>query len=145
MTRKTTFIISAALSAFILVVVGALAGQVAARTTTTQDQAAGLPGSADPIQTGFTESDATGYPISAPDALLLAQAAAPNARLQGNPELVSFEGNVAYEVVTNLGSFYIDANTGQMLYNPTAQQTVARSGEHENEEHEFEHEDSDDD
>ncbi len=35
------------------------------------------------------------------------------------PELVLFQGQVAYEVVFKFGSIYVDANSGQVLFNGT--------------------------
>jgi uncharacterized membrane protein YkoI len=52
-------------------------------------------------------------------AQIASQAAASGAVLSGNPELVNFEGTVAYEVVFDLGKIYVDASTGAMLYNGT--------------------------
>lgn len=57
------------------------------------------------------------------------------------PELVLFSGHVAYEVVFKHGSIYVDANSGQVLFNGTvnrgggSQQTAsappASGGEHD--------------
>ncbi len=61
------------------------------------------------------------------------------------PELVRFEGKVAYEVGFTRGAVYVDANTGAVLYNGTqvggsgggqpAAQPPAPGGEHESEGH----------
>ena len=40
------------------------------------------------------------------------------------PDLVSFEGKPAYEVVFNQGSIYVDSQTGAVLYNGTVPQTI---------------------
>jgi hypothetical protein len=68
------------------------------------------------------------------------------------PELVRFEGKVAYEIGFTRGVVYVDANTGAVLYNgarggggsgqPTpAQPPASGGGEHEDDhEHEGEHE-----
>ena len=67
----------------------------------------------------------------------IALGAAPRATLVRLPDLVSFQGAVAYEVVLDSGSVYVDANSGQVLYNG-AIATVASGGyrEHEGGEHE---------
>ncbi len=100
---------------------------------------------------------------SAPAASASAQAAAPQVALSADaardiaiqaanfatmirvPELVRFEGKVAYEVGFSRGAVYVDANTGAVLYNGTqvggsgggqpAAQPPAPSGEHESEGH----------
>ena len=59
------------------------------------------------------------------------------------PELVRFEGKVAYEVGFTRGVIYVDANTGAVLYNGTVggsgSQPNLPGGEHETEpEHEAE-------
>jgi len=41
-----------------------------------------------------------------------------------DPELVSFEGKAAFEIVYELGSIYIDAQTGEVLFNGTVPQIV---------------------
>jgi uncharacterized membrane protein len=57
------------------------------------------------------------YPITPEMAAQLALNASPGAILQGTPELVLFEGSVAYEVLLDRGKVYIDATTGAVLYN----------------------------
>jgi TolA-binding protein len=39
--------------------------------------------------------------------------------LDGDPELVDFEGTIAYEVPFNTGKIYVDAQTGEVLFNGT--------------------------
>jgi uncharacterized membrane protein YkoI len=46
-------------------------------------------------------------------------AAAGNKLIVRAPELVLFEGQVAYEVVFKHGSIYVDANSGRVLFNGT--------------------------
>ena len=65
------------------------------------------------------------------------------------PELVRFEGKVAYEVGFTRGVVYVDATSGAVLFNGTqgkggggqaAAQPAPSGGEHEHEsEHEEEH------
>lgn len=89
---------------------------------------------------------APAYPISADNAGAIALAAEPGTQLMATPELVDFQGTVAYEVVLDAGKVYVDANTGQILYdgvaaNKMAQQGGGGHGEHEGGEHEGEHDD----
>lgn len=57
--------------------------------------------------------------LTATQATTLAQQDAPNSVLQGSPELVNYNGTVAYEVLLDSGATYIDASLGTVL-NPAA-------------------------
>ena len=119
------------------------------------------PGAVDP------PSSAPSVVLSPARAIWIAMNAAPGSALMKEPELVLFQGVLAYEVVLDQGMLYIDANTGQILYNGispviqviqpqlSSQETGSQSGsgkkheEHEerekkHEEHE-EHEEREDD
>jgi hypothetical protein len=83
---------------------------------------------------------------------------APGARLVRPPELVNYEGTPAYEVLFDQGPVYVDAATGQVLYNGPAAVAMTVRGdddhdgsergddhdEHEWDGHHDEHEDDDD-
>jgi len=71
------------------------------------------------------------YAISPDMAATIALNAAPGATLTRQPELVDFQGTAAYEVSLDRGMVYVDANSGQVLYNGAA--TVAASGGHSGE------------
>ena len=60
---------------------------------------------------------ATPYAVSADGAAGIALAASPGANLLATPELVDFQGTVAYEVRLDRGNIYVDATTGKVLYN----------------------------
>ena len=75
--------------------------------------------------------------LSPAEAGQIALAAAPGARITRQPELVLFQGMTAYEVQTTRGPVYIDAATGQVLFNGAVQMTVAATrGEWEDHESE---------
>lgn len=57
--------------------------------------------------------------LTATQATALAQQDAPNSVLQASPELVNYNGTVAYEVLLDSGATYIDASLGTVL-NPVA-------------------------
>jgi len=57
--------------------------------------------------------------LTAAQATMLAKQDAPNALLQSAPELINYNGTVAYEVRLDSGTTYIDANLGAIL-NPVA-------------------------
>ena len=79
----------------------------------TQKATAAPPGST----TGEQAADTTPtYPVSAEQAGAVALAAMPGAGLNTTPELVDFEGTVAYEVNTSAGMIYVDATTGNVLF-----------------------------
>ncbi len=184
MTQKTTLLISALLTAFVLVIGGgvmarvsqvdtASAASVPAPTASTVDVNAQVqqliqqrdaeyrklideanrrlqamnqqqitaaqtaPVAAQPAR---AQSAAPQFAVSADMAASTAAQAAGGAPITRAPELVRFEGNVAYEVLFAKGAIYVDANTGQVLFNgtqrapaPQLQPQSAPSGEHEQE------------
>ena len=95
--------------------------------------AAAAAAAAQPAQPEFT--------LSAEAARNIAINAANFATMIREPELVRFEGKVAYEVGFTRGAVYVDANSGAVLYNGTqgsgngggqpASQPPATGGEHE--------------
>jgi hypothetical protein len=74
-----------------------------------------------------TQSKPT-YPVTPAMAGQLALNAVPGAVLLSTPELVLFEGKVAYEVVLDRGKIYIDATTGLVLYNGTTSPSSGNGG-----------------
>jgi uncharacterized membrane protein YkoI len=63
--------------------------------------------------------------VSADQASDIARQVAGKGRITvSTPELVSFEGKTAYEVVFNQGSIYVDAQSGAVLFNGTVPQTI---------------------
>ena len=202
MTQKTALILSAVLTAFLLVV----GGGVIARVSQPEAASAAVPTAAPIAATPAADvtaqlqqlmqqrevqyrqlidqanqrladmnkqlaavqvAQAAPARTSAPAASMPAQPAAPQITLSPDsardiavqaanfatmiraPELVRFEGKVAYEVGFTRGVVYVDANTGAVLYNGTqgggqqpASQAPEPSGEHELEhEHESENHD----
>jgi hypothetical protein len=106
------------------------ASQAAPRTTTTAARPATRPAA---------QAAAPVIAVSADAAAGIAIAVAGgNKTIVRAPELVLFGGVVAYEVVFKHGSIYVDANSGQVLFNGTvhsANQTAsappASGGDHE--------------
>lgn len=125
----------------------AQAAQAAASQAAPQPAARSAPPAAAPAPAAAPQ-----FTVSPESALSIALQAANNATLIRNPELVRFEGKVAYEVVFTRGAVYVDANTGAVLYNGTqghggggqsapSTQPPASGGEHD---HEGEHESGND-
>jgi len=69
--------------------------------------------------------------------------AVPGAHLLRPPEQVAFEGVTAYEVLLDEGTLYLDAATGQILYNGTEATPITTRGEHDDDDHD-DHRDDDD-
>lgn len=176
MNQRLALLLATGLSTFLLVTGGAVAGRVtqveATATPTavpTEDIVALLQAreleyeqllaqanaqleqayaqqTAEPTATPESE-----YPITPDQAAMTAMGKVPGATLMSTPELVNFQGTVAYEVVLNRGKVYVDATTGAVLYNGAAGSQVVQSGGggggggHEREDdHEGEHEHEDD-
>jgi len=62
--------------------------------------------------------------VTSDQAARIGRAVARGAHLLRGPELVDFTGTRAYELTFDHGRVYIDATTGQVLYNDAAQATV---------------------
>jgi uncharacterized membrane protein YkoI len=84
------------------------------------------------------------YAISADAAVGIANGVVSGMAMVRGPELVLFDGHVAYEIVFKHGNVYVDANTGQVLFNgtkhggngggqPAASTPSSSGGEHEHE------------
>jgi hypothetical protein len=86
--------------------------------------------------------------LSAADAAAIALAWAPGSTVVGVPELVIFEGTLAYEVIMDTGVLYIDANTSRVLYDGTTatpvKNTVKPKSNPKSDDHEDDHHENDD-
>jgi uncharacterized membrane protein YkoI len=145
MKPKTTLLVSIALTAFILVIVGSVVSNAAARGGNGSTL-----GSDPQIQQAILEREATynqmleeansriadlqaeldnlqdagaggaEVNVSLEEAAQIAgDVAASGATSLGDPELVSFEGTVAYEAPYEEGNIYVAADTGEVLFNGT--------------------------
>jgi uncharacterized membrane protein YkoI len=99
-----------------------------------QQEAADI--SSDPGQ--FTASPVSAT-LSPQEAMIIAAFHAPNAQILRLPELVNFQGTVAYEVTLDAGLIYVDANSGVILFDGTAQQqiSVQTRSFYDDDEHEY--------
>lgn len=164
MTQKLALFLSVSITAFVLVVIGAaltignrvladtvqptldpqLVSKIQARETAYRamiDQAnTQLQQPADPTATPalVPTLEPVMYPISPEAASVIALLSAPGSILQKTPDLVDYQGTVAYEVALNRGLVYVDASTGTVLFNGAVRQTVyvppAPSSNHSSEE-----------
>lgn len=73
---------------------------------------------ASPQDQGFAAS------LSPAQAASVALNSVPGATLSRQPELVRYQGIVAYEVQTSKGPVYVDAGTGQILFSAAARRVV---------------------
>jgi uncharacterized membrane protein YkoI len=97
-----------------------LADQVQALQTQAQAPATTAPAAAATAvepPTPPADSPAPTYALSPQQAAMVALRAAPGATLTTAPDMVDFQGQTAYEVRLTRGTVYVDANSGQVLYN----------------------------
>lgn len=148
MKQRNALIAAAGFTAFVLVVIGGLAGRLSSASATVpsptvdpalmaqiQDREAAYQNlvqqANDRLQQAYEQLGqvqkqaqsaqmTTTYPVSPDLAAGLALSLAPGAKLTSVPALVDFQGTVAYEVILDRGSMYIDATTGRLLYDGMA-------------------------
>ncbi|OGO66863.1 MAG: hypothetical protein A2Z37_08485 [Chloroflexi bacterium RBG_19FT_COMBO_62_14] len=154
MSQRLALLLTTGMSAFMLVTAGAVAGRVtnaqAAPTATAvptedlnallQDREAAyrqlldqanaqLEQAYQQLATQTPQAGEPTYPVSPEQAAMIAMGVVPGATLTATPELVSFQGVVAYEVILSRGKVYVDATSGAVLYNGTGGgAAVAQSG-----------------
>ena len=145
MSQKTGLIIAVILTAFVLVIGGAIIGrttrpekspavtavvqqpavqQLMERESAYQDLARQAN---ERLQQAYTKLQAQAQAaatspamvFSAEQAANIAVQISPGAALLNDPELVNFQGVMAYKVSLNTGVVIIDANSGRVLYNGT--------------------------
>ncbi len=180
MNAKWTLVFAGGVTAFVLVVVGAVAGRASADSGTVTPTSASVDSAViaqiDQREAAYQqmidqanqqleqayqkiatleasqaaptqESSGQTYPISADLAVGLALNLSPGARLVRWPELVDFQGTVAWEVVLDHGTMYLDATNAVLLYNGAgvASNTVSSGGGGGGSHGEDDHEHEDDD
>ncbi len=142
MSKKMVWAIAGGLTLFMLVVIGVTAASVLARSQSSvvapQAQAAPVIPAAAGNQAQASAPVAQ-VPLSAQQAAQVAMNLVPGASLTRTPELVNYNGTVAYEVMLNQGTIYVDANSGQVLNAPAQPSNgsgrFGRDGSHEQSEH----------
>ena len=135
MTQKFAYIVAAGMAAFMIVLLGALgayivlhgqdgtAASAAAANVTTPLQST-APSGAGSGDLGTSDdrgrsSEGTTYPVSAEQAGSIALSSVPGASLLQQPRLVNLQGTAAYEVLLDRGQVFVDATSGQVLYDGT--------------------------
>ena len=155
MKQRNLMLIAGGLTAFILVMVGGVmamqrpteAAAPAGETAVSAGEIAAPAGNSVALDIPIVAEQPANEPISADLAATIAKNVAPVAVQKKAPELVLFEG------VTDRGNVYVDAATGEVLYNGAYADVIAAYSEeeeyeeyegYEGEEYEeFEHEDDD--
>ncbi len=121
MSKKMLFGIAGGLTLFMLVVIGVTAVSILTRSQTAavapQAQAAPVIPAASGNQAQASDPS-TQVALSSQQAAQVAMNLVPGASLTRTPELVNYNGTVAYEVILNQGTLYVDANSGQVLNAP---------------------------
>jgi hypothetical protein len=123
-------------------------GELAVQDPTRQDAA--NTSSASTSSTSSSFGAQSGAVTITPDqATLIGAAAAPGAVLLGGPELVSFQGTLAYELQFDKGALYVDATTGSVLDNtavkPPFTSSLSQVGGDDYDDGDEGHEDGEDD
>lgn len=174
MKQRTAIILSVAVTAFLLVVTGAVAAlategpaQSANASEPTlppeiadqinqreEDYQAALQEANAKLEEAYqtieamqqdespTEAPETAvYPVSPDLAVGLALNLVPGAKLQKWPELVNFQGTVAYEIILDKGVLYISATDAILLHNGAASNIASDDGGRFGGDHDDDHDD----
>ncbi len=140
MTQRIALLLAGALTIFVLVLMAGVGLTVATKSFVTTQAATQLqaPASDVTIQQPAAASDAVAVRLTPDQAAAIATSVVPNAKIVRAPELVNFQGAVAYEVGLNQGNVYVDANSGKVLFNGASTNVAAQTGRREqrNEVHE---------
>ncbi len=134
MKQRTAILLAMALTAFVVVLVGAVTFSITSKTVTTQVvepepvivenlgggvgqqiKAPAILPTNTPAPTVAAPSTAQPKLVSADRATRIALALYPGGKLEQPPELVNYKGKMAYEVVLSGGIVYVDAFTGKVL------------------------------
>lgn len=131
MSQRIALFLSALITALILAVTSIVGDGITAlaalypppsttRSTTTVNTIAQ---SSDNVASRASADNKLDVRLSSGQAAKVALQLVPNAAVQGTPELVDFQGKVAYEVLLDQGVIYVDANKGTVLSNSITQST----------------------
>ncbi len=141
MSQRLVIALAGGLTGLMLVVAAAVGFSLMSRTAASaQAQVAPVPAQV-PAQAPAAGDTAVQAALSPDVAAQIALNVAPGASVTKTPELVSYNGTVAYEVLLDQGTVYVDANNGKVLSN-SVQQTNGGFGQfggrggHEGSEHE---------
>ncbi len=116
--KPTTAILGAvALTAFVLVLAGGLVYAVNSKTVSANLAAPAQTQILEPLSDAPAPSPTQTQLIAADRAIQNALQLQPNGKLRQPPELVNYQGKMAYEVLLNAATVYVDALDGKILAN----------------------------
>jgi uncharacterized membrane protein YkoI len=148
MIRKNALLMAAALTAFVLVLIGGVAGKLSSVASAAEGQPSTPSAAVDEAALAAVMQEREGayrqmidqanqllaataeapvgptYPVSADTAVAIVLTTVRGGELQQPPELVDYMGAAAYEVSLVQGLVYVDANTGKILANGAIPQVV---------------------
>jgi len=140
MIRKNALLMASALTAFVLVLIGGIAGKLSGVASAEEAQPTAASVAVDEVALATVLQQREGayrdlidqanqllaatavapeavYPVSADTAVAIVLTTVRGGELTGPPELVDYMGAAAYEVSLVQGLVYVDANTGKILAN----------------------------
>jgi uncharacterized membrane protein YkoI len=141
MIRKNALLMAAALTAFVLVLIGGIAGKLSSVASAAEGQPSSSSATVDEAALAAAMQEREGayrqlidqanlllaetaeapaaptYPVSADTAVAIVLTTVRGGELLQPPELVDYMGAAAYEVSLVQGLVYVDANTGKILAN----------------------------
>lgn len=120
MTKRTAILITGALTAMMLILVVGVGLALAVNASlTTNAVTSPLAPTTDATVTipQAPAGDLNSAQLSSDQAATIALGNVPNAKLVRVPELVNYQGTVAYKVVLDQGNVYVDASSGEILFN----------------------------
>ncbi len=139
MSQRMALALAGALTAFVIVVMIGVMLTVGLNTyAQKQVNAESLPPTSGPSNVSATQAQTQ---ITADQAAQVANRLIPGASLARTPELVNYQGTLAFQVITNRGTVYVDANTAQVIASNLIQTAPARtnnsrqSNEHDGAQH----------
>jgi uncharacterized membrane protein YkoI len=118
MTQRIALIIAGAMTTFVLVLIVGISASVAVKSLAPVQADAQTQPLAAPTQVSAPlapDPAPIAVKLTPNQAAQIALRSTPRATLVRAPELVNFQGTVAYEVILNQGTVYVDANSGKIL------------------------------
>lgn len=119
MHKRSTLFLSAALTAFALVLIAGVAWELNRPAVQTSAAVSGAAGVQQPLPAPAASQpdvSVSANSISPQDALRIAMRALPNSTLRRGPELVDYQGTAAYAMQLSRGVVVVDATSGDVLF-----------------------------
>ncbi len=127
MIHRTILLVTAGLASFILIIAAVAASRVHS-TGSPPAPTTSATAAASPPAPASDPAGSPALPVSPTAASAIARASAPGARVLRTPELVNAQGRMAYEVLLDQGTVYVDATSGEILASTAAAPALAPAG-----------------